>query len=181
MPDYPLIVFAAANARIPLAPLLDVLVAEGAQGSLGVDIAGEATEEQLNDPNWEAVFLRWLEPELHEAALIERMDRDTDEEAEPLIQDHLGRILRSSDVAGRMIVADALTKTHTVYGFHILPALLEDQNHGAWGVLEALLRFLAFNCNGLIYAEAEGYCDADGELMLAEEDSLYSVGALELD
>ena len=79
MPDCPLIVFATSGAAIPLAALSDALLAEGAPANLGVDIAGEATDEQLNDPDWEAALLRWLEPEVHEVALIERMSREDDE------------------------------------------------------------------------------------------------------
>jgi hypothetical protein len=171
MPDYPLIVF-AADAAIPLTALRDLLLTEGLPANFGVDIAGEATDEQLSDPEWEIAFLRWLEPEVHEVALIEPMDREKEEEAQRLISHHLYRIARLSDVAGRLIVANHLNRTRIVYAVQILPALLAEDSHDAWNALDILLRFLAQTSDGVIYAEAEGYCDADGELLLGETDDL---------
>jgi len=170
MSDYPLIVFATSSAPVPLAALYDLLVTEGAPANFGVDIAGEATEEELNDPNWEAAFLRWLEPEIHDVLLIERMVRAEDEDADLLVGTHSAGLLLSTDTAGRMIVADALMRTQVVYGVQILPAMIADEDHGAWEILDALASLLARAGEGLVYAEAEGYCDADGELMLAEDE-----------
>ena len=180
MADWPLIVFATSEAGIPLAALRDALLAEGAPANLGVDIAGEATDEQLSDPDWEAALLRWLEPEVHEVALIERLNAAEDE-IEPLIETHRRKIAESSDVAGRMIVADYLARTKAVYTVQILPALIAEDGHDAWGALDELLRVLARAADGLIYVEAEGYCDADGELLLAEADELNTVDVEDLD
>jgi hypothetical protein len=181
MADFPLVIFATANAAIPLVALRDLLLAEGLPASFGVDIAGDASDEQLNAPGWESAILRWLEPELHEVAILERMVRDEDEEAEPLILAHQARIADNPDVAGRMIIADHLERTRIVTGVQLLPALLIEDSHDAWGALDILLRFLAHASDGVIYAEAEGYCDADGELILPDTDVLNSVdvGALE--
>jgi hypothetical protein len=176
MPDYPLIVFAAADAAIPLTALRDLLLTEGAPANFGVDIAGEANDEQLSDPAWEIALLRWLEPELHEVALIEPMDREQDEEAQRLVSHHLYRIARLSDIAGRLIVADHLNRTKVVYALQILPALLAEDSHEAWNALDIMLRFLAHAADGVIYAEAEGYCDADGELLLADADDVNVAG-----
>ena len=181
MPDYPLLVFATNETPLPLAAMRDVLLAESAPANFGVEIAGEATEEQLADPAWDAAFLRWLEPDVHEVALFDPMVRGADEEAESIVGVHLRRIARLSDVAGRMIVADYLGRTRTVYGIQILPALIMEESHDGWEAIEALLRFLASATDGLVYAEAEGYCDADGELLLAETDDLNTVSADELD
>jgi hypothetical protein len=167
MADYPLLVFAAAGAPVPLVAVRDVLVTERAPANLSIDV-GEATEEQLADPVWEAAFLRWLEPEVHEVAVIERLQVGDDELADQMISRHMSRISREADVAGRMIVADTLNRARVVYAFELLPALLADDGHDAWGAIEVLLRFLAQAADGLIYAEAEGYCDSDGELLLAE-------------
>ena len=181
MADYPLLVFAKAEAPIPLIALRDVLVTEGLPANFGIDIAGEASDDELNTNGWDAAFLRWLEPEVHEVALIECLVRDRDEEADQLIGHDLDRIGRLSDVAGRMIVADHLNRTRSVYAVQLLPALLADDGHDAWGALDILLRFVAQAADGLIYAEAEGYCDADGELLLAETDDLYPVNVANLD
>jgi hypothetical protein len=181
MAEYPLIVFGAEDAAIPLIALRDVLLPEGAPASFAVDIAGEATAEQMSDPAWEASFLRWHDPEIHDVALIERTVRDGDEEAEQLVSSHLSRVARLPDVAGRMIVADHLNKSRVVFTVQLLPALLLEDAHDAWGAIEILLRLLAQSSDGLIYAEAEGYCDADGELLLAESDDLNPVSMEELE
>ena len=80
-----------------------------------------------------------------------------------------------------MIVADYLTRTQVVYTMQLLPALLAEDGHDAWGALDELLRVVARASDGLIYVEAEGYCDADGELLLAETDDLNTVNAEDLD
>jgi hypothetical protein len=181
MADYPLIVFATSGDSIPLAALRDLLVTEGAPANFAVDIAGEATDEQLRDPDWDAAFLRWLEPDVHEVALIDRMPRATDEEAEQVVGQHLSKIARLVDVAGRMIVAEHLNRARVVYAVQLLPALLAEESHDAWGALDLLLRFIARSADGVIYADAEGYCDAEGELLLAEADELYPVSMEDLE
>ncbi len=177
MPDCPLIVFSTSDTVIPLAALRDALLAEGAPATIGVDIAGEATDEQLNDPDWEAALLRWMEPEVHEVALIERLVRDTDGEAEEFVTQHAAKIAADVDVAGRMIVDDYLGRTRVVYAVQLLPALLAEDGHEAWGALDELLRMLARASDGLIYVKSEGYCDADGELLFGESDELNAVNA----
>lgn len=181
MADHPLIVFASAGSPVPLVALRDVLVNEGYPANFGIEIAGAANEEELNTAEWDATFLRWLTPETHEVALIDCSICGQDEEAERLIGLHLTRIVDLKDVAGKMIVAEQLNKTRTVYTVELMPALLADENHDGWGCLDVLLRFIAQAADGLIYAEAEGYCDADGELMLAETDELFPVDMAELD
>jgi len=179
--DHPLIVFASAGAPVPLVALRDVLVNEEYPANFGVEIAGAASEDELNTVEWDATFLRWLTPEIHEVALIDCSICGQDEEAERLIGQHLARIVDLRDEAGKMIVAEQLNKTRTVYTVELMPALLAEESHDAWGCLDVLLRFIAQAADGLIYAEAEGYCDADGELMLAETDGLYPVDIGELE
>ena len=176
MADYPLIVFAVSASAIPLTALRDLLITEGLPASFGVDIAGEATDEQMSNPEWDIAFLRWLDPELHEVALIEPMVVAADEEAARLVALHLNRIARLSDVAGRMIIAEHLNRAARLYTVQILPALLAEDSHDGWGALDIILRFLAQSADGVIYAEAEGYCDSDGELLLAETGDLNPVG-----
>ena len=172
MADYPLIVFGTANARVPLTVVRDVLVTEGYPAGFGMAVAGEATDEEMSDPRWEIAFLRWPAPEVHEVALIEVLSREEDEEEDHLISQHLARIARLRDAAGRMIVAEHLNRTRILYTVQVLPALLADDDHAAWAALDVLLRFLSQTSDGIIYAEAEGYCDTDGELLLAETDDL---------
>jgi hypothetical protein len=176
-----LIVFASAAAPVPLVALRDVLVNEGYPANFGIEIAGAASEEDLNTVEWDATFLRWLTPEIHEVALLDCSICGQDEEAEQLIGQHLARIADLKDAGGKLIVAEQLNKSRTVYTVELLPALLADENHDAWGCLDVLLRFIAASADGLIYAEAEGYCDSDGELMLAETDELFPVDMAELE
>jgi len=171
MQNQPLIVYALESAAPPLRSLLEALQDAGfAAAEFGVRIAGEASEEELSSPVWEAAFLRWRDPETHEVVLIERDRTGEDEEADRIVAEALRQVTNSSDLAGQMIVADHLRRTHTVYAAQILPALLTDDDHPAWAALDILLRCLAALTNGLIYVESEGYCDADGEMLLAELD-----------
>src|SRR5579872_5696309 len=142
MADSPLIVFGTSGGAAPLAVMRDALAVEGAPASLGVDIAGEATEAQLQDPSWEAAIVRWTEPELHEVLLIERLPGD-DEEAKRIVAAHREKIGAHDDEAGRMIVADTLSRVRTVYTVQLLPALIAADGHEAWGALDALLRSVA--------------------------------------
>ena len=113
--------------------------------------------------------MRWAEPEIHEVALIERLVRDTDEEAEALISEYRGHIVANPDNAGRMIISAHLNSTRTVYAVQLLPALFTDDDHPAWGALDIIVRSIAREADGLIYAEAEGFCDPDGEFLLSDD------------
>ena len=82
MEDEPLFVFAVERAAPPLRLLRDALHAAGYPAGIGTGIAGEASEEELGRTDWEAAFVRWQEPELHEVWLIERDIIGEDPQAE---------------------------------------------------------------------------------------------------
>lgn len=170
MENLPLRVFALESDAVPLRAVLEALQATGYPAELGVTIAGPAQDEDLDDPNWEAAFLRWKQPELHDVALLERDMRDKDEEADTAIASGLRLIANSTDLAGQLIVADHLRRTQTVYFVQLLPALIADDDHPAWAALDLVLRCLAAHSNGLIYAEEEGFFESDGEMLLSELD-----------
>jgi hypothetical protein len=166
--ENPLLVFALSPEAPALRILQDTLREAGFPVSFGTDIAGEALEDALDDPDWEAAFLRWNEPEMHEVALLERMDCREDEEGLRLVSEAMNRILESEDEAGRLIVASHLQLTTTIYALQLLDALFTDEDHPAWVAFDVLLRAIAEKTEGLIYAENEGFMDADGELLLDE-------------
>lgn len=170
MEDHPLLVFAQERDAPALRTLLDALRRAGYPAGIGVGIAGEATEEELDAPEWETAFLRWSEPEFHEVALLERFLPDVDEEANEALEDAQNAVGSHDESAGKLIAADHLRRTQAVYAWQILDALLADANHPAWAALDVALRTLAENADGIIYAEAEGFYEADGELLLAEDE-----------
>jgi hypothetical protein len=168
--ERPLRIFAQAENAPPLRHLLGALAAAGHPARIGVRIAGEATEEELESPDWDAAFIRWTEPELHEVCLVERLTLDEDDEAVAAVAHALREVASSGDHAGELIVADHLRHCRQLFDVTLLPALMDDSDHAAWSALDILLRTLAERANGLIYVQAEGYCDATGELLLSEED-----------
>jgi hypothetical protein len=170
MGDQPLKVFALEREAPPLRLLCDTLSDAGFPVEVGVGITGKATEQELDSPDWEAAFIRWTEPELHEVCLIERAVRGEDEQADEIVAMSVRHISNSHDTVGQMIVRDHLRRTQVVYVLMLLPALMADQDHPAWGALDITLRCLAASTNGLIAVASEGFCDADGELLLAEAD-----------
>ena len=167
MEDYPLIVFAVEPKPIPLSILFDTLVLEGYPAHFSFGIAGEANAADLASDEWDTAFLRWTEPELHEICLLEVSDA-TEEEAAKTLHSFRKLVSKSRDEAGKLIVLNQLNAAKTVYGVQVLPALIENEDHPAWEALDSMMRALAQHSSGLIYAESEGFCDADGELMLAE-------------
>ncbi len=159
----PLMVLAIEAEAVPLRVLKEALRRAGYPAEIGVGIAGAATEEELNSREWEAAFVRWLEPQVHEAALLDRSVVGKEPEADEILAELRRLVEASDDQGGRLIVSDHLAKTRALYAWQLLPALLEDDDHPAWEALDVALRSLAENTDGLIYAEAEGFYDADGE------------------
>ncbi len=170
MQDQPLFVFAQAETGVPLRILLDALRRARLPVGIGIEIAGDAIDAQLDDPLWETAFVRWKEPELHDVWLLERAVVGTDEEADHAITGALRFANNHVESGDKLIVADHLRKTRMVYTFVILPAMLEDEDHPAWPALDIALRTLAEHGDDLIYAEGEAFYDADGEPMLGEEE-----------
>jgi hypothetical protein len=126
----------------------------------------------LDASEWEAAFLRWKRPDVHDVALIERALTGTDEEADQAIGDAMVRIVDAADAAGKLIAADHLSQSATVYLFQIMPPLILFPDHPAWDAIDVAARTLAAHSGGLIYADGAGFFDADGESLLAldEED-----------
>ena len=171
MNDIPLRVFALTAEAPPLRILRDALTGAGYPVQLTLDIVGEASEEDLTLTDWEAAFVRWTQPELHEICLIERSATGEEDEAVEAIATGLHKITDTTDLAGGLIVGDHLRRSEAIYDIVILPALLADEDHRGWAALDVLLRTLAAHTNGIIYVPTEGFCDADGEILLAEEDT----------
>ena len=169
MEDEILTVFALREESVTLRTLLDALRKADAPASLGVEIAGEATDAQLDDPDWETAFARWHAPELHDAWYLERDVVGVDEEADQAVARALRFALGRGESADKLIVLDHLSKTRTVYACQVLPAMIDDEDHPAFGALDIVLRALADAGDGLIYAAGEAFYDLDGEPLLAEE------------
>ncbi len=173
-----------AADTIPLQTLLAALVSAGYPVTLATGITGEASEEELASGDWDAAIVRWMDPEMHEVALIER-DRVSESEVTRsviagAIQDVANRF--GYDPGGQAIITDHLRKTTVVYSVQMLPALLVNDEHAAWGALDVALRCIAAQADGLISVPGEGYCDADGELVLAEEEEMdYEIGFADLE
>ena len=171
MEEPSLVVFGLEKFGPSLQTLLEVLQKAGNPVEIGVGIAGPASAEELATTDWEAAFVRWTEPELHEVWLIERTVREREEDAESFLKAMMQRIANHDDVAGQMIVLDHLRRTQTYYTFQLYDALYAEEDHPAWAALDVALRCLAEPSEGMIYAAAEGFYDAEGEMMLAEEET----------
>ncbi len=171
MEDQLLRVLSLVTAGFPLRTLLGAVRSAGHPAAVSTGIAGEATDEDLVREDWNAVFLRWTEPELHDVALIERDLTSESEDTRAYLKAALREVMNSDDPGGQLIVADHLRRTQAVYSVQILPALVEQEDHAAWGSLDIVLRCIAAQTDGLIAVPGEGYCDADGELLLAENDT----------
>jgi hypothetical protein len=170
MEDELLRVFSLQSAGFPLRTLLGAVRSAGHPAAVSTGIAGEATDEELDREDWNAVFLRWKEPELHDVALIERDMKSESDETRTCILAALRDAMNTDDPGGQLIVADHLRRTEAVYSVQVLPALVEQDDHAAWGALDIVLRCIAAQTDGLIAVPGEGYCDADGELLLAENE-----------
>ena len=171
MQDDALIVFAQSETAVPLRLLRDTLVRAGFPIGVGVEIAGDAIDAQLDDLEWETAFVRWQTPELHDAWLLERDVVGADEEADHALTGALRWANNHAESGDKLIAIDHLRKTKTVYACEILPAMLEDDDHPAWNALDVALRTLAEHADGLIYAPNEAFYDADGEPLLGESES----------
>lgn len=171
MEDTPLRIFALTEEAPPLRVLRDALTAAGYPIQLTLNIVGEASDEDLSLTDWEAAFLRWTQPELHEICLIERSLVGEEDEAVEAIAACLHKIVDTTDIAGGLIVGDHVRRSEAVYDLEILPAMIADEDHPGFAALDVLARTLATYTNGIIYVPFGGFCDADGEILLAEEDT----------
>jgi len=171
MEDIPLRIYALSGDAPPLRILRDTMVEAGFPIQLTLDIVGEASEEDLDLTDWEAAFVRWTQPELHEICLIERSLASDEDEAVEAIASGLRLVVNTTDLAGGLIVGDHVRRSEAVYDLELLPALLADDDHSGWAALDVLMRTLATHTQGIIYVPFEGFCDADGEILLSVEDT----------
>ncbi len=171
MDDIPLCVFALSEVAPTVGVLLNALTSAGYPAQISLGIVGEAGEEDLTLTDWDAAFVRWTKPELHDVCLIECSRVSEEDEAAEAISLALQKIVNTTDPAGGLIMGDHLRRTEAVYDIQLLPALLADEDHSGWSALDVLLRPLAAHTKGIIYVPAEGFCDADGEILLSEEDT----------
>lgn len=168
--DPALVVYSLARKAPPLRLLLGALKTEEYPAELSVGIAGAATDEDLDDPLWENVVVRWTVPELHEVFFVTRYLPGADEEATAAIDMALKNVTNRTDSAGRLIVTDHLKRTQAVYVFDVQLPMLDEEDHVAWDALDVALRTLAQASEGLIYGVGDGYYDTDGEMLLDDED-----------
>lgn len=164
-------------ARQEIAPSLALLDKALKQGNLparfGVRTAGDATEEELQSRDWEATFLRWQKPEVHEVILLEKLVLGVDEEAEEALRSAQAYTTSLALSGGKLLIEEHLRETAIIYAFYTLPALIADDDHPAWDSLNLLLCTLAAHTEGLIYAVGESFYDSEGEPMIIEVDLTY--------
>ncbi len=153
-----LIVFSPQSVSFPLNKILTVLVDAGIPASMSVSAAGEADEADLLSREWDAVFIRWTEPELHDVLLLTRDNTDVDEDAAAILNAALD-LTKAFEGADRLLVEDHLRRTHSLYSVEFLPALLADEEHPAWDALDLLLAAIADASEGMVYAKGEGFFD----------------------
>ncbi|CCW36626.1 hypothetical protein CTKA_01247 [Chthonomonas calidirosea] len=164
-------VFSPSVETVRLREIADLFKASGHSISISTGIAGAATQEELENPNWEAAFVRWHTPELHDVYLLERSVVEAEAEAREAVEEALRFAYNWPDTAAKLITIDVLRRTQIVYDVQLLPVLFEDQDHPGWETLESLLRLLAAPGDGVIFAEEEGFFDAEGmPLILMEDD-----------
>lgn len=169
MDEQVLCVFAIRETTPPLRVLQQAFEAARVPAVVSIALAGPATPEDLESTDWDAVFIRWSEPEIHDVAVIERDLVGDEEEADTAIVQAKRNLARSADLGGKIIVLNHLDQTSVVYTMQVMPPLISDEDHPAWGVLDAPLRAIARNSEGVIFAEAAGFFDAEGEPIVSED------------
>lgn len=162
-------VFAIQETGVTLRGLRDALIAAGHPVSISTGIAGEAADEDLDARDWESAFARWNEPEVHDVYFLLRDRLGGEEDADRVYAEVARLVHNRPESADKLIVADHLRRSRTLYEIQLLPILEADEDHAAWGALDVLLRHLAEATDGLIYAEGTGFFDAEGEPLLPEE------------
>ncbi|MBC7529626.1 MAG: hypothetical protein H7308_19025 [Chthonomonadaceae bacterium] len=157
----PLAIFALDTKIPPLRTLWSEAKEEEMPLQLGVFIAGEATEEELDAPEWESVFVRWTEPEIHDIALLETYTFE-EPEGEELSRKATELLSALPQDSSRFVLEQHLLNVKRLYVIQTLPALLDDEDHAGWDGIDLVLRVLADVTGGVIYAEGEGFYSAEG-------------------
>lgn len=173
MEEAALMVFARQEITIPLS-ILDEALREGSlPARFGVRTAGDATEAELQSREWDAAFLRWQQPELHDVLLLERQVLGDDDEAEVALRNAQAYAASLPLSGGKLLIEEQLRETTVIYALYTLPALVTNDDHPAWDALNLLLCAIAIHTEGIIYAVEEGFYDSDGEPMVIEVDLKY--------
>lgn len=168
-----LMVFAKQELAPPLSILDETLRLAGIPARFGVRTAGDATDGELQSYEWEAVFLRWHKPQIHEVVLLERQVLGIDEEAEASLRGAKAFADSLTMSGGKLLIEEQLRESRVIYALYPLPALIADEDHPAWEALNLLLCTLATHAEGMIYALDEGFYDLEGEPMILEVDLTY--------
>ncbi len=122
-------------------------------------ISHENDIAEMDSNLWDAMFVRWMQPTVHDVCLIVSYRLGTDEDAKALIERALKRAGRQPVDEMQRIVIDTLHASRMVISVQFLPALLDDQDHAAWDALGSIVSSLATLSNGIIHVEGEGFYD----------------------
>ncbi len=133
--------------------------------AFSVDGLQPAAQADMESREWDAAFVLWNAPELESLALVVRYTPGLEEEADSILEILGGKL--GAEEASDML-QQHISQTQAVYSLQPQAALLSDPDHDGWEMLEILLSTLAGQTNGIIYAEAAGFFDADMSLLLPD-------------
>ncbi len=168
----PLQIFALDDDPPPLSTILQEYWVQEAPVSFSFGVSNQNDSADIDNCKWDAMFVRWLKPSIHDVCLIVSDRIGHDPEAEALLARVLKRVARQNPDEMQKLVVETLKVTRLVISLQFLPALLDDPDHPAWDALGSIASSLATLANGIIYVEGEGfYDDAMAPLVtLTEED-----------
>ena len=157
--------FAAAGPNPSLGTLLDLLLASDLPVSLSVSGAGPATTADLAAADWDAAFVRWEEPEIHDVWYLEHGLTASDEAAQVALAAACAWVNSVGDRSLQAALLPMLLAVQSVYTIAVLPAMTADDDHPAWEAFAELVEVVASACGGVVYAPEEGFYDAQGVLI----------------
>ncbi len=163
-----LCIFSRSKDILPLKFLQEALMEMGYPASLSINAAGDCTDEELESTDWDAVFLRWKEPELHDICLLEWDNLGDLEPANDARAAAALVTIEHPDEAGRWIVQGHLADTKVVYSCSLMPPLVDDEDHPGWEALDCILREVAANTDGIIYGGEDLFFDEEGDPLLQD-------------
>ncbi len=157
-PD-PLQIFALDDYPPSLRTIQQEYWVQEAPISFSFGVSNDNDIADIDSTSWDAMFVRWMRPTVHDVCLVVCERRDNDEDAEALIDRALQRVGRQPKGEMQKIVVETLNASRIVISVQFLPALLDDQDHLAWDALGSIVSSLATLANGIIYVEGEGFYD----------------------
>ncbi|MDE2125871.1 MAG: hypothetical protein KGJ62_04710 [Armatimonadetes bacterium] len=157
--------FAPAGPNPTLEMLLGTLHASDMPVSFSVSGAGPATPAELASSDWEAAFVRWEEPEVHDTWYLERGAVATDEAAQTAVAAACVWLNRSTDRDLQAELLPLLLAVNSVVTVAVMPAMTADDDHPAWDAFADLVQVVAGACSGIAFAPDVGFYDSDGVLM----------------